>query len=154
MSNTTYLELVDALCRLCGCTQPGAIAEGGALLVDGVACSLLHDPRIDDALLFIYADFGALPRGRELPAAMALLEANLFLYGRAGPAFAVSPGTERVTMAHHCVLEEVDADELHGLLINIAGKARQWREDYFLDPATNPFQLHAPGANAAMTLVR
>lgn len=152
MSKLIYLELVDALCRLCACPQPGAIAEGGALHVEGVAFSLLHDPRIDDALAFIYADFGALPRGRELPAAMALLEANLFLYGGAGPAFAVSPGTERVTMAHHCVLAETDAGELHGLLVNIAGKARQWREDHFLDPATNPFQLQ--GQHAAMTLAR
>lgn len=84
----------------------------------------------------------------------ALLEANLFLYGRAGPALAASPGTERVTMAHHYVLEEVDADELYWLLINITGKARQWREDYFLDQATNPLQLHAPSASAAMTLAR
>lgn len=152
MSNIIYLELVDALCRLCGCRQPGAIAEGGALQVEGVAFSLLHDPRIDDALVFIYADFGSLPRGRELPAAMALLEANLFLYGGAGPTFAVSPGTERVTMAHRCALAQIDAGELHGLLVNIAGKARQWREDYFLDPATNPFQLQGP--DAAMTLGR
>lgn len=152
MSKVIYLELVDALCRFCDCRQPGAIAEGGALHVDGIAFSLLHDPRIDDALLFIYADFGSLPSGRELPAAMALLEANLFLYGGAAPTFAVSPGTERVTMAHHCVLAETDADELHGLLVNIAGKARQWREDHFLDPATNPFQLQGP--DAAMMLRR
>lgn len=142
MSKIKYLELIDALCRLTGCAQPGVISDGGALQIDDVAFSLLHDAQVDNTLLYIYADFGVLPRGRELPAALALLEANLFLYSGAAPAFAITPGTERVTMAHHCALTQIDAPDLHALLIDMAAKARQWRSDHFLDPATNPFQLH------------
>lgn len=150
VSKTKYLELIDELCRVIGVAQPGAICDGGALHIDDVAFSLLHDARVDDALLFVYADFGALPRGRELPAAIALLEANLFLYSGGAPAFAIAPGTERVTMAHHCALARIDARDLHAMLIGMAAKAGQWRGDYFLDPATNPFQLHGPAVATAV----
>ncbi|HEY4316544.1 MAG TPA: CesT family type III secretion system chaperone [Herbaspirillum sp.] len=150
MSKTKYLELIDEICRLTGGAQPGAICDGAALLVGEVAFSLLHDAQVDDALLFVYADFGALPRGRELQAALALLEANLFLHGGAAPVFAVSAGSERVTMAHHCALAGLDARDLHTLLVGMAAKARQWRNDYFLDPATYPFQLHGPAGSTAV----
>jgi hypothetical protein len=141
LSNIKYFELIDEFCLLTGIAQPCVIIDSGAVHIDDVAFSLLHDAGIDDTLLFVYADFGALPRGRELQAATALLEANLFLYSGTAPAFAISPGTDRVVMAHHCVLARIDAQDLHALLLNIAAKARQWRGDYFLDPATNPFQL-------------
>jgi hypothetical protein len=144
LSNLKYFELIDEFCLLTGITYPRMITDGGTVHIDEVAFSLLHDARIDDALLFVYADFGALPRGHELPAAIALLEANLFLYSGTAPAFAVSPGTDRVVMAHHCALARIDAQDLHLLLLNMAAKARQWRGDYFLNPATNPFQLTRP----------
>jgi hypothetical protein len=144
VSNIKYFELIDEFCLLTGIAQPSVITDGGTVHIDEVAFSLLHDARIDDALLFVYADFGALPRGRELHAAIMLLEANLFLYSGSAPTFAISPGTDRVVMAHHCSLTRIDASELRALLLNMAAKARQWRGDYFLDPATNPFQLTRP----------
>jgi hypothetical protein len=144
VSNIQYFELIDEFCLLTGLAQPRMITEGGTVLIDEVAFSLQHDPQADDTLLYIYAEFGALPRGREMLAAVALLEANLFLYSGASPAFAIAPGTEQVVMAHHCALAQIDAQGLHALLVDMAAKAGQWRADYFLDPATSPFQLSQP----------
>jgi hypothetical protein len=135
-----YFELMEEFCLLSGVEQPQLISEGGTLKVDDVTFSLLHNERIDPALLFIYADFGALPPGRELQAAMALLEANLFLYGGAAPVFALSAQTERVVMADHRRLDQLDAQGLQLVLVNLAAKAAQWRADYFLDAASRPFR--------------
>jgi len=145
LSKIKYFDLIDEFCLLPGMVQPRIqprnITDGGALYIDDVAFSLLHNEQIDETLLFIYADFGALPPGRELQAAIALLEANLYLYNGAAPVFAISAETGRVVMAQHGALAALDAQSLSELLLNIAQKATQWRKDYFLDPQTNPFQL-------------
>jgi hypothetical protein len=144
VSKAKYFQLVDEFCFLAGVEQQQLIAEGGALSVDEVMFSLLHNEQIDDSLLFIYADFGELPTGRELQAAQALLEANLFLYSGAAPVFAISAETERVVMADHRALDALDAHGLRDLLTDMAAKAKQWRGDYFLDALSNPFQLSTP----------
>jgi hypothetical protein len=145
LSKIKYFNLIDEFCLLPGLVQPRiqprSITDGGALYINDVAFSLLHNERIDEALLFIYADFGELPAGRELPASAALLEANLYLYNGASPVFAISAETGRVVMAQHCLLAMLDAQALSVLLLNLSAKARQWRSDYFLNPESNPFQL-------------
>jgi hypothetical protein len=141
VSKITYFELIEAYCLLTDVKHPRMITDGGTLHINGVAFSLLHNEQIDETLLYIYADFGALPPGRELQASMALLEANLFLYSGSTPVFAIAPGTERVVMAQVGSLAQLDAESLSALLTNMADKACQWRKDYFLDPQSNPFQL-------------
>ena len=144
MSKIKYFELLNEFCLLSGVEQPQLIAEGGTLNVNDVMFSLLHNEQIDDALLFIYADFGELPPGRELQASVALLEANLFLYSGAAPVFAISAESGRVVMAEHRSLDRLDARDLSEVLVSMAAKAKQWRGDYFLDPGSSPFQIAAP----------
>jgi hypothetical protein len=140
VSKARYFELIDEFCLLRGVEEPQLIVEGGALNVNDVMFSLLHNVQIDEGLLFIYADFGELPLGRELQASVALLEANLFLYSGAAPVFAISAETGRVVMAEHRMLDQLDAQDLSDVLTSMAAKARQWRSDYFLDHSS-PFQL-------------
>ena len=150
MSKIKYFELIDEFCLLCGMVQPrvqpGTISDGDAFYVNDVRFSLVHNDAIDATSLFAYADFGALPPGSELPAMKGLLEANLYLYGSSvtAPAFAISEETGHVVMAQQSKLAEMDGQSLSVLLVAMAAKGRQWREDYFLNPQTNPFQLAAP----------
>lgn len=122
-------------------SAPLHVADGSALHINGVAFSLSHHPLIDNALLFIHADFGLLPEGRELAAALALLEANMFLANGSAPVFSVAPNTKQVVMVQHCALSKTDDRMLLALLTNLAEHALQWRVDYFLNSATNPFCL-------------
>jgi hypothetical protein len=147
VSKIKYFNLIDEFCLLPGIVQPriqpGMITDGGVLHIDDVAFSLLHNELIDEDLLFIYADFGVLPPGRELQASTALLEANLCLYNGAAPVFAISAVSGRAVMAQHDSLAALNAQSLSVLLLNMAKKARQWRGDFFLNPETSPFQLPA-----------
>ena len=50
--------------------------------------------------------------------------------------FAVSPESGRVICATRFRLEHLHADELLGVMTLLSSKARQWREHFFVAPAS------------------
>ncbi len=108
--------------------------EGGAVVVNDVVFSLIHNDAIHPDMVFIYCDFGDVPIGREAEAYRALLEANLYLYTGIGPAFTVSNETGRVLLAHHYFMHDGQnmPSELREVLVDLSTKALAWRADHFL----------------------
>ncbi|RZI42202.1 molecular chaperone Tir [Herbaspirillum sp. HC18] len=133
MSKASAIELASRFCELSGLSEPEQLLQGKAIEIDGVAFSLGHSDGTDGDLLFIYADFGAPPAGKEARVFQALLEANTFLHTGPRAAFAISPETNRVMFIHNMPLATATPEALSDVLADVAVKANEWRAHYFLD---------------------
>jgi hypothetical protein len=137
MNRGLFAQLVKDFCTLCGMEEPERILQGGPIAVDDIVFSLVYSESVNPDLVFIYCDFGELPRGRETEAGKALLEANLYLHTGGGPVFAISVETGRVVSADHRRLVDTKAEALRALLVKSADQAKQWRQHHFLNNNTS-----------------
>ena len=92
-----------------------------------------------------FGDVGPLPEDDPAGAAVALLEANLFLSEPASPTFCCNPESGHVLLVGRVPLEGVDADAVMQLLANVAAFAREWRAED-TGPPTQPGDRAMSGA--------
>ena len=155
MNRGLFEQLVKDFCSLCGMGEPERILQGGPIAVDDIVFSLVYSETVNRELVYIYCDFGDMPKGRELEAHKALLEANLYLHTGGGPVFAISVETGRVVSADHRRLAGLKAEDLRAALVKSADQAKQWRQHHFLNTsgtATAGKPVAAPVRSAAAAL--
>lgn len=132
MSRSRFIDLANDFCALANLDQPALLVEGHAVAVDGIDFFLQYDEEYAPEHLVVYCDFGMPPAGRLLEAYEALLETNMIVYGANSPAFMLGPD-KAVVFGYQCRLHELRAPELLDIFLNLAGQARDWRLDYFLE---------------------
>jgi hypothetical protein len=134
MSRQTYIDTIRQLTTSFGLQEQDArqIAERGALAIDGILFSFVHDDKISPNLLLAYCDFGEVLKGKEAQIYKALMEINLAMYIGAGPTFGISPQTGRIVLALSHALDGLNIDKLRNSLGEIADWAKQWRATHFL----------------------
>ncbi|MPS30696.1 CesT family type III secretion system chaperone [Pigmentiphaga sp.] len=132
MSRNRFIDLVNEFCALARLDQPAQLAEGHAVEVDGVDFIFQYDEEYAPEHVMLYCDFGVPPEERLLDVYEALLETNMIVYGASSPAFMLGPD-KRVTFGYQCRLADVRANQLIGILQKLAGQAKDWRTDHFLE---------------------
>lgn len=132
MSRNRFIDLVNEFCALVGLDQPELLARGNSVEVDGVDFVFQYDEEYAPEHVMLYCDFGVPPEERLLDVYEALLETNMIVYGGSSPAFMLGPD-KRVTFAYQCRLADVKAKHLIDILHKLAGQAKDWRTDYFLE---------------------
>lgn len=132
MSNPTFVNLIEGLCRQYGLDQPERIVRGGPLAIGDVVFSLSCDEALAPGLVLIYCDYGLVSHTRQADVYRSLLEANRALYTGRAPAYTVSPDTGHVVAADHRRLDECTPASLRALLGEMQGQATSWRADYSL----------------------
>jgi Tir chaperone protein (CesT) family len=138
MPNRPFKQLLEEFAALVAIDQPALFLREGNVTLDEVTFSLVASEQDEDATMYIYADFGDLPPRRELELCMALMEANLILYPKQGPIFGISSRTRRVAIVHRVPLAPLTAGELREVLADLAGKAKEWGKNSFLDLKPTP----------------
>jgi hypothetical protein len=124
-----FENLIHRFCELYGPDDPERVIQGGPVTVSQVVFSLIYSEAVDPQLLFVYSDYGEVPRGRKLEIYRALLQANLHLYTGRGPILALSTDGLRVVRADHCRLAGLQPQALHAMLTGLAASAKAWRGD-------------------------
>jgi hypothetical protein len=124
-----FVRVIERFCEHCGLGDPTRILQGGAVAVDGIAFSLIYSEQVDPDLLFLYADYGEVPPGREAEVYRALLEMNLHVYTGRGPVLTLSADSGHVVRAEHCPLVDLKPQALYTAMVKIAGDAKAWRDD-------------------------
>lgn len=137
MSRSRFIDLANAFCTLANIGQPALLLEGSAIEVDGVDFFLQYDEHILPDQLVVYCDFGLPPAAQLQAAYEALLETNMLVYGANAPAFMLDLD-KRVVFGYQCRLQELKAPELMDIFLTLAGQARDWRLDHFLDAQSIP----------------
>jgi hypothetical protein len=135
MNQARYAQLIEGFCKECGLEEPERILHGGPVAVGDVVFSLIYSEQVNADMIFIYCDFGEVPRDREADAYRVLLEANMFLYTGSGPSFTVSSETGRVVLAEHHRIDGLDPKALREILVKMSEQAMAWRLDHFLEKA-------------------
>lgn len=145
MSRNQFIKLLEGFCALAKIDNPASILSDGAVTVNNVAFSLMHDEEVPK-VLFLYADFGKLPCKQELEVCKALMEANLFLFFmKQQCSFAISQNTRNVTLACRVSMENLTPEDLRTILVELSTKAHAWRKNHFFDLKPKPAQ---PGRGA------
>jgi hypothetical protein len=138
MSKADFVKLIKDFCVFTKIKDTESVVRDGAIIVDGVMFSLIHNEKGDENDFSIYTDFGELPSKRELEIASSLMETNLFLAALKGPVFAMSPETKRITMVVHYKILNIDSKRLCDILAELSSAAKSWKENYFLDLKPTP----------------
>lgn len=149
---TDYERLIGNFCTLTGLRNAAAVAGGAPIEVDGVTCSITNGNASGNSLV-LYVEFGAVPSGREAGIYEELLSQNYLGAPEAGVMFAYSSLARNVICIQHLRASEVDAQRLVDVLQYIAGKALEWRRNYFLRPSQGerrPAALPASGGAHAL----
>lgn len=132
MSRSRFIDLANDFCALAKLDQPALLVEGNAIEVDGVDFFLQYDEEYSPDHVMVYCDFGVPPQEHLLAAYEALLETNMIIYGANCPSFMLGPD-KRVSFGYQCRLTDIRAPELMGVFLNLAGQAKDWRIDYFIE---------------------
>lgn len=137
MTAAIFDSLCGALCELAACDMPPVAANpAGAravsLMLDGVELTLGHDPQRGAAHLFVLVRFGQLPQGRELPACLALLQANSHMLAAQGPGFGQDPVTGDILLQQGYAFGDITPQDLYQAIVRLGGIAREWRATHFL----------------------
>ncbi|NRO98996.1 hypothetical protein GWC77_24115 [Paraburkholderia sp. NMBU_R16] len=125
-------ELISAACHDASAEERRTILETGGLMAYGVPFSLVPGGADDDLSLYVYCDFGAVPRSRVEAVLKRLLEINLFLYGRDTPSLVLNPTTGHILFACRMDMRSLTAQRFVLSLEEMSGYARQWRATHFL----------------------
>lgn len=137
MENTeACLRLLDDLRRITN--MPPATRDGGTrslaldITVDGIGFSLM--PGADDSAgcLLLFCEFGELPEECGPLAMRRLLEANLAMMGAGRPSFGINFATGQVLLSGAVCITGMTGETLARMLHHYAGRAKEWRETFFL----------------------
>ncbi|HVZ46012.1 MAG TPA: CesT family type III secretion system chaperone [Ramlibacter sp.] len=134
-------ELCKGFCELAGAAPP-ALTRGAdgtraaTIRMEGVDVAMQQFADRYEDIVFLAADLGEPPAGRELEAWRLLMEANLRMTGTSAPSFSRSPVTGRAVLHWPCPLMEATVTDFRRRVIALVEAARQWREDHFLDDST------------------
>jgi hypothetical protein len=136
----SFHSLVADFCERAGIGHPEAVEQGEPVEVDGIPCSVLHDPVAEPATLSIYTDFGARPDEREASAYVELLTRNYANIAGRGIGYAISPYTGHVFRVDHLALGTCTAEELATTMYDAAAEAQEWRQTRFLPHPADPHE--------------
>jgi hypothetical protein len=131
MSKERFTRLIHDFCARCGITNANDIANGGSLMVHGVALSIVYSEKIDPLLVQIFCDMGECPTTKVAEAYAKLLQKNFYFKSVRGPAFTVDPTCGRILLIQDCELDMLTAERLIQRLSYVADEASLW---HYLPP--------------------
>lgn len=130
--NPKYETLIEDFCALVNLDDAQHIVQGGAIEVNGVVFSFIHNPAIDMGLLFLYTDFGPPPLEYQAAVYGELLKHNFMHFAGKGPAFTISPFTGHVVHVEHFPIETTVPQLLASTMAYMADQAKDWKATRFL----------------------
>jgi len=132
MSVEAYRSLIDQLCQHAGIPHPQSMYEKAELLVDDCTFLLRHGEKSESVL--VYCDMGELPEKSKEAVLLRLMETNLYMFGDVyNPVFSYSPESKHVLVLCARWLGEATGLTLLAFIKQLAGMAKEWRENHFLD---------------------
>ncbi len=149
------LRLLDDLRQITD--LPPASTEGAKtdfaldVTVDGIGFSLMPGADDNADCLLLFCEFGELPQECAGLAMRRLLEANLVMMGAGRPSFGINFATGQVLLSGAVRVAGLTGEQLAHMLHHYAGRAKEWRETYFLleeerRVSAAPSQAHARAA--------
>lgn len=142
MGYNDFADLCRDVCKEAGAERP-EVAQGRdgtaslSMKVGGVNATLAHVPRQLPGGVLVLVELGPIPLDRELPAMLALLDANFLMPAENTMSIGRSSAGEAVLQST-CRLGEVDGASLHARLIQMSEFAQRWQRDHFLNAAGEP----------------
>lgn len=130
------LRLLDDLRRIT--KMPPATTDGGKrslaldITVDGIGFSLMPGADDNADCLLLFCEFGEPPDYCGPLAMRRLLEANLAMMGAGRPSFGVNFATGQVLLSGAVRMAGMTGETLAQMLFHYAGRAKEWRETFFL----------------------
>ncbi len=118
--------------------MPPATGNGGKgslaldITVDGIGFSLMPGADDNADCLLLFCEFGELPEDRGALAMRRLLEANLAMMGAGRPSFGINFATGQVLLSGAVRMAGMTGETLAQMLFHYAGRAKEWRETFFL----------------------
>ena len=140
MSYDKFELLVQDFCKIVGLSAPNTVTQGDPILVDDVICVFNYSPTYFPDRVFIYVDYGALPKGKEKEASIALLRDNHARYTGDGQIFGCVPDSEHIVMSDHIDLHSQSGESVALRISAVVASVKKWRKDFFLP---NQIQSHS-----------
>lgn len=143
MTTSSYQKLIADIYALAN--LPNTMASTGAadLAVDGVNFSLSKTGAGDDEGMTMLCEFGTLPEVNRARVLEKLLEANLNVFGRDAPVFALGPDFRGVLLARRISIGKASALDVMNIMSRHAAHAMEWRKTYYLDSPGPQLQLRS-----------
>jgi Tir chaperone protein (CesT) family len=148
-------ELINATCQDASAAERQTILRTGGLLVNGIPFALVPGATGtgDEDSLYVYCDFGCLPRDQTVAVLKRILEINIFLYGRETPSFVFNPSTEHILLACRMDRSGITAQRFMQSLREMSSYAHQWQATHFLsdEEIDSPPHFGVAATNVAST---
>ena len=138
-----FEELITGFCTGINMPSPEKMMSGAPFTIDKVVFAVEYKPEIHHNLLFVYADFGPIPKGSEAAVYHDLLRENFLDFLVKNATFSVSSATGNVVYVESFPLEKITVEDFTSTLGRLTNLAKKWRADFINTPRKT-----VPGANA------
>jgi hypothetical protein len=128
MSQETYHQLIDDICRLCNIPNAESMYGACQLKVYGVPVTLMLDGPEEGERVIAFCDYGKPSESDETEVLRNALMANMTLLGHNMPHFVVNPETGHLLLVHQQPLKDLTAKGLLGTLELHAQNSNAWQK--------------------------
>lgn len=138
-----FEELITGFCAGINMPSPEKMMSGAPFTIDKVVFAVEYKPEVHKNLLFVYADFGPVPKGNEAAIYYDLLRENFLDFPVKNATFSVSSATGNVVYAESFPLDQLTVEDFTATLGKLTNLAKMWRADFI-----NMTRTAVLGANA------